>query len=91
MITTSIVAEAGAQLQEMEPFPRKRTMSDSGLLAGSTIRLPYQEWLRLQRRKLTTAAGKKRGLLLEKQLEMEEVGGGCNSSYTVQVFPDEIP
>ena len=47
-------------------------MSDSELLlklADNTVKLPYQEWLRLQRMELTAAAGEKRRELLEKELE----------------------
>ena len=72
MIPFSLVTATRVELQEMEPFPRKRRMSDSGLLlksADNTVKLPYQEWLRLQRMELTAAAGEKRRELLEKELE----------------------
>ena len=72
MIPFSLVTATRVELQEMEPFPRKRRMSDSGLLlksADNTVKLPYQEWLRLQRMELTAAAEKKRRELLEKELE----------------------
>ena len=72
MIPFSLVTATRVELQEMEPFPRKRRMSDSGLLlksADNTVKLPYQEWLRLQRMELTAAAGEKRRELLEKGLE----------------------
>ena len=72
MIPFSFVAAAQAELQEMELFPRKRRMSDSELLlksADSTVKLPYEEWLRLQRMERTAAAEKKRRELIEKELE----------------------
>ena len=43
----------------MEPFPLKRRMSDSQLLLKSTnntVKLPCEEWLRLQRMEVTAAA-----------------------------------
>ena len=52
----------------MEKSPRKRRMSDSELSlkpADNTVKLPYDEWLRLQRMELTAAAEKKRRELLE--------------------------
>ena len=72
MIRFSLVTATRVELQEMEWFPRKRRMSDSGLLlksADNTVKLPYQEWLRLQRMELTAAAGEKRRELPEKELE----------------------
>ena len=56
----------------MEPFLRKRRVSDSELLlrsANGTVKLPYQEWLRLRRMELTASDEKKRRVLLEKELE----------------------
>ena len=72
MTPFSVVAATQAEFQEMELFPRKRRMSDSGLLlksADNTVKLPYQEWLRLQRMELTAAAENKRRILLEKENE----------------------
>ena len=88
MIPFSLVTATQVELQEMEPFPRKRRMSDSGLLlksADNTVKLPYQEWLRLQRMELTAAAEKKRRELLEKELECSSLQIEEEKSRSVEV------
>ena len=72
----------------MELFPRKRRMSDSELLlksADNTVKLPYEEWLRLQRMELTAAAEKKRRELLEKELECSSLQIEEEKSRSVEV------
>ena len=71
-ISLSLVVAARAELREVEPFPRRRRMSDSDLSLKSGdngVKLSYQEWLGLQRMEVTAAAGEKRIELLEEELK----------------------
>ena len=88
MILFSFVAAAPAELQEMKLFPRKRRMSDSELLlksADNTVKLPYEEWLRLHRMERTAAAEKKRRELLEKELECSSLQIEEEKSRSIEV------
>ena len=63
-------------------------MSDSELLlksADNTVKLPYEEWLRLHRMERTAAAEKKRRELLEKELECSSLQIEEEKSRSVEV------